>query len=405
MAEVETQLEETPEDVYEIGRFKNDLLTIMNDDAITLFTEDDEYSDYVRLAANLNIVLEYPLQGQTIEWKKQFLNKQIKTVEKSLRRREPKNIWCLYCAGVDLEFFRTTLVKSKDNDHFKQLRQLVSKVQRAAENLDVDINEDLEQLENYYNFDEGCVDKIKNKLCIDKLTRPKDKHSEVDSSRLITNDVWAVSLVRLPDSSNAEHAFLVLEGKKKNKFKIWFADFVRKDSTRPGMREGKVRKYTFESKAVVGPSSKLLHKCRAGSLMEINEGAWLLNSTWSISNANGEKLIQNIDMQKMNPPKYSILGDSKLAGSSAAETGHNCFTFAKFMLHELKSKFIQIPEDKLEKWIASITSRYLVDKRYNGTWWKSCRLILLIIVILIVVILIGSFLYWFIPRSNVSLST
>ena len=65
-----------------------------------------------------------------------------------------------------------------------------------------------------------------------------------------------------------------------------------------------------------------------------------------------------------------------LAGSSARSSsnpnGHNCFTFAKMMLRDLNDPFVELPEDGLETWIGSATSRYLVDKQLiSRKWYKS----------------------------------
>ena len=73
--------------------------------------------------------------------------------------------------------------------------------------------------------------------------RPVIKRSEIDSTLIITNEFWAISLVRIPDSSNIQHAFPVLEGKADNKSMLWFGDFVAnnwRDSLSPGLRESKV---------------------------------------------------------------------------------------------------------------------------------------------------------------------
>jgi hypothetical protein len=44
--------------------------------------------------------------------------------------------------------------------------------------------------------------------------RVEPKRNEMNPTRIITDEHWAISLVRLPDKSNdnGEHAFLDLEG-------------------------------------------------------------------------------------------------------------------------------------------------------------------------------------------------
>ena len=207
------------------------------------------------------------------------------------------------------------------------------------------------------------------------MLRAEPKRSEVDPTRIITDKYWAVSLARLPDSSNDEHAFLVLEGIEGNKSMIWFADFVADslDLLLPGIRDGKVRIDPHESIS----SDKLLFECRK-KMMEIRKGDCLLYSTWQIPEPRARILIKNIEEQKKKPPKYNILGDSALAASSATSsrnpTGHNCFTFARMMLRDLNDEYISVPDDTLGKWIYSATSRVLVDKKFNKKWWKASRL-------------------------------
>ena len=220
-----------------------------------------------------------------------------------------------------------------------------------------------------------------------KGTDTKYKRCEVDRTRIITNDYWAVSLVRLPHSSNDEHAFLVLEGIKGNKSMIWFADFVANslDLLLPGIRGGKVRIDYHESEGIAGSSNKLLIQCHK-KLMQVREGDRWLNKTWHIRKDTAQMLINNIEDQKKDPPKYNILGDSMVAASSATSssnaTGHNCFTFAKMMLNDLDDEYIKVPQDTLEDWICSVTSRYLVDNQMNNklslSWWYALPVTVLV---------------------------
>ena len=202
--------------------------------------------------------------------------------------------------------------------------------------------------------------------------KPVIQRSEIDPTLIITDEFWAISLVRLPDSNNDQHAFLVLEGQTDNMSMIWFADFVannRCDALSPGLREGKVRIDYHESEEVASSSGKLLFLCEK-EMMKIRQSDRLLYSTWQISESTAKTLIQNIETQKENPPKYNFIGNSALAASSATlssnSTGHNCFTFARMMLHDLNHKNIQIPQDKLADWVCSVTSRFLIDKHSNN---------------------------------------
>lgn len=190
------------------------------------------------------------------------------------------------------------------------------------------------------------------------MSQGEQKRSEVDLTRFITNDYWVVSLVRLPDKSkvNDEHAFLVLEGKTDDKYMIWFIDFVSDgvlDLLLPGIRNGKVRMDHYESN---DQSKKLLFQGRR-TMMDIKKGDRLLYKSWPIPEATAEELKKNIEKEIKEPPKFNIMGNS----SSIKPIGHNCFTFARTMLHDLNDKYIKVTEDSVTKWKYSATSRVLVD--------------------------------------------
>ena len=230
--------------------------------------------------------------------------------------------------------------------------------------------------------------------------RPVIKHSEIDPTRIITDEFWAISLVRLPDSSNVQHAFLVLEGETDNKSMIWFADFVAKkkyDILSAGLQDGKVRIDYHDSQEVASSSSKLLVLCEK-QMMNIRQSDRLLYSTWQISESTAKTLKQNIETQKKKPPKYNILGNTALAASSASlssnTTGHNCFTFARMMLHDLNDENIQIPQDKLADWVFSATSRFLVDNQSNGRLWFVGSVLVALLVGVVIGILLQKYFGW-----------
>ena len=368
---VEATMQQELEDVYNLGRTSIDLRTMMHNDTImTLFDYHNgtaAYKEYQRLASKFNIDLPDPPLEKTIDRKQKqnFFDKQIEVVETYILNQQPKNIGYLYTAATKVESFRRVLdVSINTSDH---LTKCVKEVEEAVQNLDVDIKEELNRLENYYSFNKinRCLNKIKRKLC-----KETAKYSEVNPIRQITNEYWLISLVRLPDTLHREHAFLVLEGKTGSKSIIWFVDFVVRDKLdllRPGIRDGKVRMERHESEA--GSSTKLLFQCRRKT-MKIGKDDRFPYSSWLISKSAALKLIHNIQTQERDPPKYIVSGDSALASSLATASsnpaGHNCFTFAKKMLHDLNDEYIQVPGDKVDEWIDSASSRFLVDNQTNN---------------------------------------
>ena len=257
----------------------------------------------------------------------------------------------------------------------EDIQHFANQLQRFADTLDVDLSEELEKAKNAKQGEE--LDEITTQI-MEKLQIPKrsqNKQSEIDPTRIIMDEYWVVSLVRIPDSSHSEHAFLVVEGKSGNKSMIWFADFVAKnpsDLLLQGMRDGQVRVDYHESNEGPDSSSQLLFQGRR-TMMKIQSAYRLLHSSWQIPKSTAETLIKKIEAQEANPPKYNILGNSMLAAGCAMpcsnDTGHNCFTFARKMLLDLNDVCIKIPQGTLEKWIYSATSRALVDKQHKS--WNT----------------------------------
>ena len=329
-------------DVYNLGRMRFDLKMMINDDTITTLSEQDcglaVYKEYRKLASKFDITLEDPPLGKEIyrEEKQRFFLQQIGSVEKNIFEHKHNNIGYLYKAAVQVEKFRRSLeMNINDNNN---LVYYVKNMKEAAHNLDVHIDDELNQLENCYNFDTGCFNRIKTKLCTVKQTV---KRSEVDQTRIITNEYWAVSLVQLPRILHSDHVFLVLEGKTDDKSMIWFADFVAHnllDVVVPRMKKGKVRIASYESDEVGAPV-ELLYRCNK-KMMKVAKDSSLLHSTWSIPKSTAYLLIANLKKQQTNPPDFRILGN----------TGHSCFTFAKMMLHDLKDDYIQVIGDRVGHW-------------------------------------------------------
>ena len=344
----------------------------------------------------------------------EFLDDQIVKVQDYIKLHKTESMAQLFDSGNAVELFLRILVMAKvtkydtpEEGHSKKLETLVPFANRClkslfkhAKELDVDIDQQLEEelkdiCNNYMNFkfDQHSEDSIRAKLkkklcgCRRKISSPPPqfesssavyKRSEVDPTRVITDQCWAVSLVRLPDRSNPQHAFIVLEGKTGRKSKIWFTDFVAADwfdAIHPGTEEGIVRMEYYDSE---DSTSKLLFKCQK-KMMDIRACDHLLYSTWLIAKTSAEYLIKTIEAEDKKPPKFHLLGNnSVLAVSSATSSsnpmGHNCFTFAKKMLRDLNDQYIELPEDGLDTWICSATSRYLIDKRFrNRKWYEKSR--------------------------------
>ena len=384
------------ERIYELGRDEAILRSLQ---AQPFCVIQESYDRFKRSALKLG--LELPdLTEDTLN--QQFLKDQIANVRAYIAENKAHAMSQIYQCSFEASPFVLDLITSKKmgTEPTVAPSYLPRFITRARE-LGVDIGDQLEEemkdiCDNYrnLNFDQdldSIITRLKKKVCGlgSEISNPSPKlvlsdavykRSEVDPTRVITDECWTVSLVRLPDRSNPEHAFIVLEGKTGRMSKIWFADFVAVhwfDAVKPGTEEGKVRMESYESEAVTElTSGRLLFKCQK-RMMDVRASDRLLFSAWLIAKSAAENLIRMIEAQQEKPPKYHILGDnSVLAGSSARSSsnpnGHNCFTFAKMMLRNLNDPFVELPEDGLETWVGSATSRYLVDKQLRSRkWYKS----------------------------------
>ena len=318
----------------------------------------EEYCRFKTLASKLGIDLpDLPPEETTAEDEmNRFYSHQVTRVEKDLYHYKSKYIQKIFSIGDRFGKLSITISKCSDafdenetlwGENVHQLPKLVKQLQVRAESLGVDISEELRQIDDPKQLDEDVANllewELKTKLCkrANEPTR-NARRSEVDPTRMITDDYWTISLVRLPESVNNKHAFLVLEGIISTKSMIWFADFIANDEfdlTCPGIRDGKVRMSCYESDEVDGSSSKLLFRCDKW-LMVIREGDLWQHITWAIHKSTAEELIRNIQVQQSNPPKYNI--------ESSSSTCHNSLTFVRLMLANLNDEHIQIPQDSFD---------------------------------------------------------
>ena len=384
---MEDNTQDEYDDAFELGRAVKMIemfLRLMDHSTLTFIKIT--YFRLQGLASRLGIELpNQPLELDTTtnDERKQFFENQIDHVEARIRRQSQYNI-DMFCNGKSVESYLTYMVFAKRGkeiapgaDFREHLKYHVEELQAIVNLKGIDISEELNMAKAWLEGEPGNDIEVEQRIRSQlqkKLGKKKieKRRSEIDPTRIITNDHWAISLVRLPDSSNNEHAFLVLEGQSGNTLMIWFADFVANDALdllRPGVRDGKVRIDYHQLKKEPGSTAKLLFRCRK-KLMEIRKGDRLLHSTWQIPKPTGEVLVRNLKTLQDNPPKYNILGNTMLAVTSATSssnsTGHNCFTFSRMVLHDLHDDYIEIQENTLDTWIYSATSRYLVDKQPNN---------------------------------------
>ncbi len=394
---MDERTDEELEIVFDLGSCKVHLTRYKSGNPLQRDDIKEIYFAFKTLASKLDIDLPDQPPETTTEDKVIFYRNQVTRVENHLKQHKDIYSEKIFSMGYDVEELLNCLSTCNDevfgkneslsNQNVERLPKLADKIKIRAKSLGIDTSEELSKVNDHEKLDKDDLDSLqlnlKTKLCKLRVKKPTQKvmntrRSEVDRTRIITDEYWAISLVRLPDSSNSQHAFLVLEGKSGNESMIWFADFVAEGTLHtfsPGIKDGIVRTY-YDSQEMVDPSRELLFQCNK-TLMEVRNGERWLHQTWHISEGTAQNFIKCIGQWKKKPPKYNILGNSRLAAGSAiassTTTGHNCFTFARMMLLDLKDECIEIPEGTLEEWVCSITSRYLVDKQFNNKWWQMSR--------------------------------
>ena len=220
-----------------------------------------------------------------------FLVDQITKVKEYIKLHKTESMTQLfYCGTAAGNFFRNLgmakLIKSRFTEESQpgllgslvpQANKFLQNLIKHAKELGVDIGDRLEEdlsdmCDKYINSQveqdlHSIRVRLKKKMCAPRseISSPPPpqldstvyKRSEIDPTRVITDQCWTVSLVRLPDRSNPQHAFIVLEGTAGRKSKIWFPDFVAAhwfDAVRPGTEDGNV---TRHSKSNVRKSSSI----------------------------------------------------------------------------------------------------------------------------------------------------
>ncbi len=355
----------------------------------------EHYFQFKTLASKWGIDLpDQPPEGITTDDEiNQFYSNQLTRVENYLQQRKTEKINKIFAIADRIERLLNACFTCGEafDDNETHWEENVQNVQIRAKSLGIDISEELSKVNDHEKLDEDDVNilklELKTKLC-KRVNEPTHKvmntrRSEIDSTRIITDEYWAISLVRLPDSSNDfNNAFLVLEGIEGKRSMILFAFFVTLDAFNLlclVRKHDKVKLEYYEWGEGVDSSDKQIFQCHE-KLMNIRKGDRWLHETWHITKGTAQKLMQSLQCigeWEMKHPKCNMMGDSEWAACSASSssnpTGHNCFAFTRMMLLDLKDENIEIPEDTLEEWVCSITSRYLVDKQFNNEWWQMSR--------------------------------
>jgi len=164
-------------------------------------------------------------------------------------------------------------------------------------------------------------------------------YSAIDSTRMITNTAWVVSLVRKLQgyANNPEHVFLVLEGLSPNgKAFIHRYDFVTPKQDNKAVVE--TNEFDQLLPTELDDKIKEILRLRSG---DDNEKQYCFKA-WSIASQVGEKLYQDVLADKKETHEYNSFGKTSFFAASTSQKAHNCFTWACEKLEKLDQKHIVI---------------------------------------------------------------
>jgi hypothetical protein len=343
-----------------------------------LYYEVEEYANHL----NIN---DYPTLTTLEQHSEEFIS--FFHTDKILEKHG-LNIACIYQLGFIFRQakLRRTGMETISEENTGSVRVIIKeelelfvellKNRKVNANLISEFNEIMRKFnEKNASLTEDQFDAFENKLT-QQMFHPiaaQPRYSEIDKSRPVLNEHWVISLVRKPDDTHSEHAFLIVEGRDDNRALIWFIDFVGEPML-SGMANGKIRIYDYAGEG----QEKLLFLCNK-QMMNIRRGDRLLYTSWNISKASVQELIKAVTAQKNNPPTFNLLGKNSVFGittgkASSRDVGHNCFTWAKEKLFDLNLEHIQLPALGIKEWVISATSTLLPDAtRYS--WYQRPEII------------------------------
>ncbi|MEM7361681.1 MAG: hypothetical protein AAF335_01570 [Bacteroidota bacterium] len=173
------------------------------------------------------------------------------------------------------------------------------------------------------------------------------KFSTADSRISISHYIWAVSIMRKPNTYNPDHAFLMVEGITNDGYGI-------------------IRRYDLVKKGESG-FSKIIKKEQASigigemknmfSLFFLKQDTFYCK-TWNIRKEQATSLDQDIVSDTHKEIRYCVSGDKSLLAASMNSSGHSCFTWAREKLHNLEDERIELPE-KVTDFLGAKTSFYI----------------------------------------------
>ena len=156
-------------------------------------------------------------------------------------------------------------------------------------------------------------------------------YSIIDDKLAVTYDHWVVAIVRQPDSNNPEHVSIIIEGADCNGqgLLIRYHLVDHDDGSGRAMVLGNAR-------------SKYDIKKDARRMLEVlTRAREFCGHAWSMSRDKVNTLINSIEADTTKHIRYEFFGAGSLFVRSKSSEGHNCFSWAREKLLELKDERVE----------------------------------------------------------------
>ncbi len=173
-------------------------------------------------------------------------------------------------------------------------------------------------------------------------------YSVVEPRWLVNYNNWIVSVMCKPRSNNPEHACLIIQGLDH----LGKGFFLRYDMVDDRAKRGyaKIKEKSFNNIEPGQLSEKFLK--------DVIKDAAFCAKSWRITDVQGQFLIEDINQDKEKSIKYLISGSESIVAKLSSTNAHNCFTWARKKLHNLRDERIQLPEIWTDLFVAK-TSYHL----------------------------------------------
>lgn len=159
-------------------------------------------------------------------------------------------------------------------------------------------------------------------------------YSIVRPNLLVNQRNWVVSIICKPQSLHPDHAYLVMQGLNQFGKGFFLRYHLVSDEYNPGY--AKIIEASFYNIE--------LEQLRTTFLKQVIKHAIFREVSWSINEGQAQVLLQDINQDKEKSIEYLVSGSESIVAKCKSTDVHNCFTWAREKLHNLRDERIQLPE-------------------------------------------------------------